>query len=172
MPNSLSEAEASVMEKLGELRTKAENLYGIDIRPEVLFNLRGQAAGQANYRATRIRFNQELLRKYKAEFINQTVPHEFAHLIAYQKFGRRIKPHGKEWKSVMIELGASPSRTHGFEASSARKLRRFLYQCNCEGSSYELTSIRHNRIQRGQMYICSKCGVPVFMQKKKGHLAS
>ena len=42
MPNSLSEAEASVMEKLGELRTKAENLYGIDIRPEVLFNLRGQ----------------------------------------------------------------------------------------------------------------------------------
>lgn len=27
-----------------------------------------------------------------------TLIHEIAHLVAFEKFGRRIKPHGKEWK--------------------------------------------------------------------------
>lgn len=29
-----------------------------------------------------------------------TLIHEIAHLVAYQKFGGRIKPHGKEWKQT------------------------------------------------------------------------
>jgi len=27
-----------------------------------------------------------------------TLIHEIAHLVAFEKYGRRIKPHGKEWK--------------------------------------------------------------------------
>ncbi|MGB6152806.1 MAG: SprT-like domain-containing protein [Pricia sp.] len=27
-----------------------------------------------------------------------TLVHEIAHLVAFEKFGRRIKPHGREWK--------------------------------------------------------------------------
>lgn len=27
-----------------------------------------------------------------------TLVHEIAHLVAFEKYGRRIKPHGKEWK--------------------------------------------------------------------------
>ncbi len=33
-----------------------------------------------------------------------TLIHEIAHLVAFEKFGRVIKPHGKEWKSVMRNL--------------------------------------------------------------------
>lgn len=33
-----------------------------------------------------------------------TLVHEIAHLIAYKKFGRRIKPHGKEWKYTFQQL--------------------------------------------------------------------
>ncbi|MHC5202882.1 SprT-like domain-containing protein [Myroides sp. LJL119] len=29
-----------------------------------------------------------------------TLVHEIAHLVAYQKFGPKIKPHGKEWKQT------------------------------------------------------------------------
>lgn len=33
-----------------------------------------------------------------------TYLHEVAHLVAFQKFGRRIKPHGEEWKATFREL--------------------------------------------------------------------
>ncbi|MBL1279736.1 MAG: SprT-like domain-containing protein [Fluviicola sp.] len=33
-----------------------------------------------------------------------TTLHEFAHLIAHNKFGRRIQPHGKEWQSTYTDL--------------------------------------------------------------------
>ncbi len=33
-----------------------------------------------------------------------TLVHEVAHLVAFQKFGRLIKPHGKEWKYTFQNL--------------------------------------------------------------------
>lgn len=33
-----------------------------------------------------------------------TLVHEIAHLVAFQKYGRRIKPHGKEWKNTFQYL--------------------------------------------------------------------
>lgn len=33
-----------------------------------------------------------------------TLVHEIAHLVAFEKFGRRIKPHGKEWKFTFQQL--------------------------------------------------------------------
>ena len=33
-----------------------------------------------------------------------TLIHELAHLVAYQQFGRLIKPHGKEWKSTFQQM--------------------------------------------------------------------
>jgi hypothetical protein len=33
-----------------------------------------------------------------------TAIHEFAHLEAYHKFGRKIKPHGTEWKNTFTRL--------------------------------------------------------------------
>lgn len=33
-----------------------------------------------------------------------TLVHEIAHLVAFEKFGRRIKPHGMEWKQTFQQL--------------------------------------------------------------------
>lgn len=33
-----------------------------------------------------------------------TLIHELAHFVAFQKFGYRIKPHGKEWKTTFQKL--------------------------------------------------------------------
>lgn len=33
-----------------------------------------------------------------------TLVHEIAHLVAFEKFGRRIKPHGREWKQTFQQL--------------------------------------------------------------------
>ena len=161
MPKRSTEAENLVSKKLEELRLKAQELYSVNIEPSVSFDLRGQSAGQANYRTNRIRLNRQLLEKYTTEFVVQTVPHEFAHLVAHKKFGRRIKPHGHEWRSVMIALGAKPSRTHNFAVSPTRKLRRYMFQCNCHDKKHELTSIRYNRIKRGVIYYCPACKRPL-----------
>lgn len=33
-----------------------------------------------------------------------TLTHEIAHLIAWEKYGRRAAPHGKEWKTIFREM--------------------------------------------------------------------
>jgi len=46
-----------------------------------------------------------------------TTIHEFAHLIAFEEYGRRIKPHGSEWQKIyrqlmlpVIDLGIFPKK--------------------------------------------------------------
>ena len=157
MQNAPVSIQNLARQKLVELRAKARKFYGVEVDPELSFDLRGMAAGQANYRENKIRLNRELLQEYMSDFIEQTVPHEYAHLVAYRKFGSRIRPHGKEWRWVMQVLGADPIRTHNYRVSPVRKCRRFTYQCNCPGKDYQLTSIRHNRIKKGFHYYCLKC---------------
>ena len=33
-----------------------------------------------------------------------TTLHEFAHLVAHNNFGRRIQPHGQEWKDIYAKM--------------------------------------------------------------------
>ena len=63
--------------------------------PVVDYDVRGTKAGVACLQQNTIKFNRTLLMENPEEFIRQVVPHELAHLIVYQLFGR-VKPHGKE----------------------------------------------------------------------------
>ena len=157
MDFTYSKVASLVSKKIAELRVKAKVLYGIEIDPIISYDLRGLSAGQANCRENKIRLNCELLEKHAADFVNHTVPHELAHLIAHRVYGHRINPHGNEWRSVMKSLGVDPSRTHKYEVSKTRQIRRYTYYCNCPDKKHELTSIRHNRIRRGTKYLCGRC---------------
>lgn len=46
-----------------------------------------------------------------------TLIHEIAHLVAFEKYGRQIKPHGKEWKHVFQQLMLPFIRPEVFPAS-------------------------------------------------------
>ena len=81
MSESSNKLECLVLDKLSELQKKVCRLFGFTINPEIAFDLKGQAAGQANYLKNKIRFNRDLLEKFTDEFVSQTVPHEFAHLV-------------------------------------------------------------------------------------------
>ena len=102
-----------------------------------------------------IKFNRTLLLENSDEFIHQVVPHELAHLIVYQVFGR-VKPHGQEWQAVMTQLFNLPADTcHKFDVESVQG-KMFAYQCECQ--THYLTIRRHNRIQRDKIaYLCRKC---------------
>lgn len=144
---------------------RAREITGASARrlpvPAVRFDLRGRAAGQAVFarrsRACVIRLNAALLESHPTEMIDETVPHEVAHVVIYRLYGRKVRPHGEEWKTLMRAFGVDPAPCHTLPAEPVRRLKRFRYRCGCDEPAW-LTSIRHKRAAAGTAYICRRCG--------------
>lgn len=125
--------------------------------PEILFNQRGAIAGSARYATWQLRFQPQLLLAHFDTFQQQIIPHEVAHLVVHQVFGR-VQPHGAQWRYVMSHIFfAPPHRTHNLTVQAMQK-RTFRYKCGCP-EPHELTIRRHNRICKQQaVYRCKRCG--------------
>lgn len=124
-------------------------------KPDVSFALKGKTAGKALLEDNEIRLNPVLLLENTDAFIEDVIPHEIAHLITHQVFGR-VKPHGKEWQYVMTSVfGVAANTTHRFSLDSVRGIT-FEYRCDCQ--THPLTIRRHNKVQRQQAtYLCRRC---------------
>ncbi|KAE9529382.1 SprT family zinc-dependent metalloprotease [Testudinibacter aquarius] len=134
--------------------------------PEFNFNLRGVKAGVAYLQQNEIRLNRTLLLENSEEFLRQVVPHELAHLIVYQVFGR-VQPHGKEWQFVMQHLFKLPADTcHQFDVQRVQG-KTVAYRCDCQ--THQLSVRRHNNILRNKVrYHCRVCkGVLLEEDAKK-----
>ncbi|WP_425392436.1 SprT-like domain-containing protein [Ekhidna sp.] len=55
-----------------------------------------------------------------------TYLHEVAHLIAFKQYGRRIQPHGKEWKKSFKEISEPMLTTEVFHVSVLSALKRYF----------------------------------------------
>lgn len=64
-----------------------------------------------------------------------TFIHEVAHLHAFQKYGRTISPHGKEWKSTFQELMDPLFNLQAFPRDLAIPLRNHLKNPKATSSS-------------------------------------
>jgi SprT protein len=154
-----------VRERTLELLAEASSWLRMPLpEPSIRFDLRGRAAGQARVghrTRTVIRYNPVLLRDNPDDFLDSTVPHEVAHVVAFARHGAGIRPHGPEWIAIMQHLGAAPRRCHDYDIAGlkTRTFRELDYHCACRG--HRLTSIRHRRALAGQIYICRRCGSPL-----------
>ena len=83
--------------------------------PRIEWVICGSTAGRAWLGQWRIQLNEQLCKENMEDFMNDTIPHEVAHLIAYKVFGD--DGHGDGWKSVMRALGLNPSRCHNYDTS-------------------------------------------------------
>lgn len=157
--------EQAAIGRTKQLLASAEEHFGVKIPdPMIRFDLRGKTAGQvrtANGRGCLVRYNAQLLLRHPEDFLARTVPHETAHVVAFNLFGPRVQPHGTEWQAIMGIFGAAPERCHSYdvEGLQTRHLRQFEYRCGCR--VHQLTSIRHNRVRAGQIYLCRHCGDPL-----------
>jgi SprT protein len=94
----------SLREHLAKANLKLERRYA---EPTLVYQQRGTSAGTAWLEKNEIRLNPVLLLENQQEFIDEVVPHELAHLLVWQHFGR-VAPHGKEWKWMMEACLAFP----------------------------------------------------------------
>ncbi|MCV2402789.1 SprT family zinc-dependent metalloprotease [Marinomonas sp. C2222] len=122
--------------------------------PSCNFRQKGRAAGTAHLQKNEVRFNPFMYQQDPASFIETVVPHEVAHIIIFQIYGSKVKPHGKEWQAMMMKVyGLKPDRTHQFDTPLPKE--SYEYHCSCE--CYQFSKQRHNRAQKGVEYICKIC---------------
>ena len=154
-------------------------------RPDVYFNLRSRrVAGLCCDGGRTIRLNLAYVTKNASEMLEQTVPHEVAHAwlhtigcpshvrsawtasVYVDQFSvrrRRPKrsPHGYEFMKVLAFLGGETKRTHNMTVDNAALGRRGItwkYKCSNCGYEYQLSTVIHNKIRRGQKRWHPRCG--------------
>jgi SprT protein len=129
------------------------------VQPNLLFKQRGRIAGSAILQANTIKLNPILYSQNPDYFLSHIIAHELAHILVYQLYGLRVKPHGIEWKKIMLDVFKLPPKvTHTLDISHAKipAVRTIQYQCDC--GSVRLSIIRHNKVvKKHQAYVCRKC---------------
>ncbi|MFK5913659.1 MAG: SprT-like domain-containing protein [Woeseiaceae bacterium] len=164
--------QEQVIQKTNHFIKSAADYYSQSFKEiPVLFDLTGKAAGMYRIKAGQrvIRYNPYVFAKYYDDNVKETIPHEVAHYVTDMLFGlKKIRPHGNEWKSVMQVFGVAANRTCSYDLSGlpVRKYQMFIYHCGCQ--DFELTSRRHNKIDRGiGHYMCKDCGGKLLFVKNK-----
>lgn len=163
--NELSELTAATRQVI----EKANKLYGKNFPiPVVSLELSGVCAGYAYYKDWMVKYNPQLYINNKETFLNRTVPHEVAHLVARSLYGM-IKSHGREWKMVMRDLGVTDvARCHSYDISVVKHKRKvarpYTYECRCK--QWHLTLLIHRKICMGQTRSCPVCRMRVIYKGK------
>lgn len=147
---------AAVFDRVTECCEQAGCYFGRTFPlPDVSFRRSGKNAGTAFLQQNRINFHPVLLRDNEQAFFDDVIPHEVSHLVVWQQFGK-VRPHGREWRSVMQSVfGCEARTTHRFDTQSLG-IKGFEYRCNCSDTIF-LSTRRHNTILRGGQYRCGRC---------------
>jgi predicted SprT family Zn-dependent metalloprotease len=171
-----SEIHKALEEKMMECLLTFENHYKVAMPiPQIIVERMGRIFGKASQYPLSVRINQDLCNaQYWDTQLNDTLPHEIAHLVAAVVYRQKCSPmyiydrksgwgHGILWKECMGILGLEAKRCGHIdnetrESISLRKVKRgFVYGCpNCQ-KTFDLTIVLHNRIQQGSHRICSRC---------------
>lgn len=140
--------------------------------PTIKYNVRGTTGGKANSAAWSVDFNMGLIVENLGEYINQVVPHEVAHLVAFAtnnysyeykitRRGRIRVSHGARFYRIMRMFGVDETRCHKMDVSKVKQKSRTTkaFPCKCTGCGAELTVGKkvRDKILNGAKY-AHRCG--------------
>ncbi len=106
-----------------------------------------------------IRINLAMAKANWKSFLPRTPGHEVCHIYSCECWGQKDgRGHGIGWKQTMRDAGLDPVRCHSYDTSSLgirQKRGAYSYRCACK--EHIVSTIIHNRIQKGISYSCNKC---------------
>lgn len=166
--------------KIKSLSKIVETHYGKGTAPKISISFdlnRVNVLGACKYNddgSSLLKLNPDLLNEMKEVYIDNVVTHEFAHAcvrkyIGYYKNGKKIMPHGTEFKSFCRTFGISGGATTSIASNSKtltenkKRLNRITYVCDC--MEHQMTVIKHNKIRKGEKYICKHCNTVLTLKK-------
>jgi len=142
--------QQQVLDKCKAVLATASALYSMDLsHVSIRFDLKGRAAGMACQRGAQMymRFNRDMLtREAFDHVINNTVPHEIAHIVCFKNpsLGRG---HDSGWERVCVRLGGSGATRHKEDVVYG-KGTTYEYTTTT-GHKVRLSEQRHRGIQSG-----------------------
>jgi len=179
--NSSSAIKHAVTTATHHFIDMANERYALSLNyPSVGFTVRGTNGGTANAGTWHVNFNMGLLVDNMDEYLNQTIPHEVAHLVTFAIHGQEFKrtrrgmqrvSHGKNFYAVMRTFGVKQTRCHNMDVSNVkqatRKTKAFAVKCPCCESEFTVGTVRKNKILKGARYMhrCTgrKANAPIVL---------
>lgn len=156
-----------IIEKTKHVFALATEKYGFDVDfndIHLVFKNKGRSAGQASikrhYRKHQygLMFSLESAALDMDEMLNDTIPHEVAHLVNFNQ-PHTGKNHDMGWKSVCIGLGGHGGRTHSQELTKTKYRKQYLYVTDSGDERIVGSAKKHNNIQhRGAVYTIRATG--------------
>ena len=116
--------------------------------------------GTCNYTNKWILLSKWYVELNTEDEVKDTILHEIAHALAYQRHGRAGHGHGRIWKSICREIGARPERCSKDKLN--RPKNHYKYIDTCCGRTY-----KKHRLRKNIKYSCPKCHSPVFVSKRE-----
>lgn len=163
-----------ILNKVEECFQIAEKFYGRTFeRPHnIIFKTSGTTGGTSNFRKKELMFQLDFA-IHNQDYVDVVVPHEVAHYVqravyGYFSGGRKVMPHGREWKYVMRYVyNLNPERCHSYDTSvtNTKKQTTHLYGCGC-GKEFNLSTTMHNKILKGSKRICKSCRGSIVLKKE------
>lgn len=140
-----------IKDEVKRLIAKANERYNITL-PEITlrFDLTGRSAGQAIRKQGlySMRFNKQMMMNAGWDhIINDTVPHELAHVIGF--FTKKDFGHGDWWRACCIALGGTGKTRHS--CAVMHRGGTFAYTTST-GQVFNVSNTIHKKIQAGCSY--------------------
>lgn len=119
-----------------------------------------RSAGYAYKKSKEMKFSAKIFAEMSKFEMYQTIAHETAHIIQFIIYPNS-KPHGREWKSIMIDLGFEPKIYHN---TIIKEHRNYTGTCMCR--THVLGKVRYKRLKMGHSkYRCSICKYPIKIKE-------
>jgi len=143
----------TLVEEAESLLNELVSVYPIQKgMPRIIWRKMSVSAGKAYFERNEIILSKVLITDRLR--LQDTLVHEFAHLLAYHRHGRAGIGHGPPWRQAMKDLGAPPEVYHNYPVERRKRPRPYAFKCSKCGENFT----RAKPLKSGYRYVHRGCG--------------